>query len=191
MADESINVNYIDLTLEEAAGFVLKQTTGLDTTSEHGRKTPQRFIAMLRELTTPQEFNFTVFPSEGMQDMIVVQDIPFTSVCNHHIVPFVGKAHIAYVPNRYMAGLSKFARATHYFAKQLQVQEKLTHEIADFLEEQLEPWGVCVVMEAEHMCMTIRGVQTPGTLTTTSCMKGVFADHSRTAKAEFMSIIGK
>jgi GTP cyclohydrolase I len=143
---------------------------------------------MLRELTTPEEFEFTVFPATK-QDMVIVKDIPFVSVCNHHIVPFAGVAHVAYIPDEVVAGLSKFARAVRYFSKQLQVQEELTDDIADFLEENLHPLGVGVIMSAEHMCMTIRGVQTPGTRTITSTMRGAFADHTKTAKAEFLQFI--
>jgi GTP cyclohydrolase I len=179
------------LSAEEAAQVLLEQTTGLNADSPHGANTPKRFARMLKELTTPEDFEFTTFDADGMQDMIVMQDIPFVSLCNHHIVPFIGVAHIAYVPRHKMVGLSKLARTVRYHSKALQVQEKLTHDIADYLVGHLDPLGVGVVMEAEHMCMTIRGVQTPGTKTTTSTMRGVFADHNRTAKAEFMSIIGK
>lgn len=169
---------------------LLQHTTGLDISSEHGAQTPERFMRMLKELTTAEEFTFTTFPSEGIHDMIVVQDIPFVSVCNHHVIPFVGKVHVAYVPNDMMAGLSKFARLAKFYAKRLQVQERLTVQIADEIEHELAPLGVGVVIQAEHFCMTIRGVQTPGTLTTTAAMRGVFADHDKTAKSEFMSIIG-
>ena len=175
---------------EEAATVLLQHTTGLDISSEHGAQTPERFMRMLKELTTAEEFTFTTFPSEGIHDMIVVQDIPFVSVCNHHVIPFVGKAHVAYVPDDRMAGLSKFARLAKFYAKRLQVQERLTVQIADEIEHELAPLGVGVVIQAEHFCMTIRGVQTPGTLTTTAAMRGVFADHDKTAKSEFMSIIG-
>lgn len=175
---------------EEAATVLLQHTTGLDISSEHGAQTPERFMRMLKELTTAEEFTFTTFPSEGIHDMIVVQDIPFVSVCNHHVIPFVGKVHVAYVPNDMMAGLSKFARLAKFYAKRLQVQERLTVQIADEIEHELAPLGVGVVIQAEHFCMTIRGVQTPGTLTTTAAMRGVFADHDKTAKSEFMSIIG-
>jgi GTP cyclohydrolase I len=175
---------------EEAAKVLLQHTTGLDISSEHGAQTPERFMRMLKELTTAEEFTFTTFPSEGIHDMIVVQDIPFVSVCNHHVIPFVGKVHVAYVPNDMMAGLSKFARLVKFYAKRLQVQERLTVQIADEIEHELAPLGVGVVIQAEHFCMTIRGVQTPGTLTTTAAMRGVFADHDKTAKSEFMSIIG-
>ncbi len=179
-----------DLSAEEAAKYVLENTTGLNINTEHGSGTPARFVRMLKELTTPENFNFTTFDANDMHDMIVVQDMPFVSVCNHHVIPFVGKAHIAYVPDERMAGLSKFARLVKFYAKQLQVQERLTQQVANAIEYNLSPLGVGVVIQAEHFCMTVRGVQTPGTLTTTATMRGVFADHTKTAKAEFMSIIG-
>ena len=160
---------------------------------EHGKDTPSRFLQMLDDLTKCKTcdalcIKWKTFDAIA-QDMIVVRDIPFTSVCNHHIVPFMGKAHIAYVPRADMAGLSKFARVVHHFASMPQVQERLTAEIGDFLEDHLDPLGVGVVLEAEHLCMTIRGVQVPGTYTSTQTMRGVFADHTRTAKAEFMGMI--
>lgn len=172
-----------------AAADVLSFAAHLDTTTPHGRDTPKRFIQMLRELTTPEEFNFTTFPAEGIDQMILVRDIPFVSLCNHHVVPFHGVAHIAYIPNKAMAGLSKFARAVKYFAANLTVQEELTERVARFIEDELNPVGVGVIMEAEHMCMTIRGVQVPGAKTRTARMLGVFADHTKTAKAEFLDAI--
>jgi GTP cyclohydrolase I len=176
---------------KEAARILLQKTTGLKM-DEHGAKTPERFVKMLRELTTPEPFDFTVFPNnEGVNEIVVVRDIPFVSVCNHHVVPFVGVAHVGYVPDQKIVGLSKLARVVRHFARRLQVQERLTQDVANYLMEQLCPLGVAVVMEAEHMCMTIRGVQTPGTRTLTSAMCGVFADHERTAKREFMGLIGK
>lgn len=181
----------MNLSLEETARLLLEQTTGLKD-DKHGTKTPQRFIAMLRELTTPDEFEFTTFDNEdGVDEIVTVENIPFVSLCNHHVVPFVGVAHIGYIPDRKLVGLSKFARVVRHYAKALQVQERLTQQVANFLMEQLDPLGVAVVLEAEHMCMTIRGVQTPGTRTTTSAMMGVFSDHERTAKMEFMRLIGK
>lgn len=178
------------LSEEEAARALLEKTTGWKD-DDHGSKTPQRFASMLRELTTPEEFEFTTFPSEGSDEIIAVQDIPFVSLCNHHVVPFVGLAHIGYIPSDKLVGLSKFARVVRHYSKALQVQERLTTQIADFLMENLDPMGVAVILEAEHMCMTIRGVQTPGTKTTTSAMRGVFSDHDRTAKNEFLRLIGK
>jgi len=169
----------------------------------HGADTPHRFLNMLDELTMCRDvedfraqeqhelecIKWKAFPSDGMRDMIVVERIPFVSVCNHHLAPFTGFAHIGYVPDKEMAGLSKFARVVRHFARQPQVQERLTKQIADYLEDQLEPMGVGVVMQAEHMCMTIRGIQVPGTKTTTSTMRGVFGNHERTAKMEFLQIV--
>lgn len=173
--------------LHAAATLVLQSTTGW-VDDDHGHDTPARFLKMLRELTTPQPFDFKTFPSDS-DEMIVVRNIPFVSLCNHHVIPFVGTAHIGYVPDGKIAGLSKFARAVQYHAKALQVQERLTTQIADFIEHKLRPRGIVVLMEAEHMCMTIRGVQAPGTKTRTTAVRGVFADHSRSAKAEFLAAV--
>jgi GTP cyclohydrolase I len=169
---------------------ILQIHAGLNVTSPHGKDTPKRFVTMLEELTQCRDcsgdcMKWKTF-KEDVDQMIVVNRIPFSSVCNHHVVPFVGFAWIGYVPDGMVAGLSKFARVTHHFARKLQVQENLTKEIATFLEEQLAPKGVMVVLEAEHLCMTIRGTQTPGTITRTVETRGVFSDHSRTAKNEFL-----
>jgi len=188
----------------DTAAELLQTYAGLDPHDEHGSDTPQRFLAMLDELTRCKStgnheenrkhiqncIKWKLFPT-NKDDMIVVQNIPFVSLCNHHLVPFIGAAHVGYVPNKKIAGLSKFARVVTHFARRLQVQENLTNDIADFLEKHLEkPKGVAVLLQAEHLCMTIRGVQSPGTKTTTSSMRGVFGLHDRTAKAEFMQIIG-
>lgn len=177
---------------EHEARAILKLHAGVQP-DEHGKETPDRFLQMLQDLTKCKDcigrcIKWKTFLAEA-QDMIVVRDIPFVSVCNHHIVPFIGKAHIAYVPDKFIAGLSKFARTVEHFASQPQVQERLTAEIGDYLENHLEPLGVGVVLEAEHLCMTIRGVQAQGTYTSTQTMRGVFADHNKTAKAEFMGMI--
>jgi len=184
---------------------VLQTFAGLNPENAHGKDTAQRFVQMLDELTCCKPngnyetnkrhiqncIKWKLFDADK-QDMIVIQNMPFVSLCNHHLVPFIGHAHIGYVPEKKIAGLSKFARVVKHFARQLQVQEGLTNEIADYLEEHLEtPKGVAVVIRAEHMCMTIRGVHALGTLTTTSAMRGVFADHKRTAKAEFMQLLVK
>lgn len=169
----------------DAARHLLTETTGLKADA-HGVDTPKRFVAMLRELTTPPEIKWKDFPAEG-DEMVTVGPIPFTSLCNHHVVPFIGHAHVGYVPDQTNAGLSKFARVVKHFAAGLQVQERLTTQVANFINLKLEPKGVIVVMEAEHLCMTIRGVQSPGTVTRTTAVKGVFADHTRTAKAEFLA----
>jgi GTP cyclohydrolase I len=180
--------------IEAMAALLLSQTTGLDVEGEHGHDTPKRFVKMLQDCTdrTKEDFSFTTFSNtEGVDEMIIMQNIPFYTFCNHHVVPFFGRAHVAYVPDDLVVGLSKLGRTVKYFAKGLWVQEHLTVEIANFLEDKLQPKGVAVIMEAEHLCMTMRGVEMPGTVTTTSCMRGVFSDHSRTAKAEFLSRIGQ
>lgn len=181
----------VDPSLEEAARYVLEQTTGLKSEDGHGDETPLRFVRMLSSLTTPDEFEFTCFDNtEGNDEMILQQDITFVSLCNHHVLPFIGKAHVAYIPGSKIVGLSKLARVVRYYAAGLQVQERLTSQIADRLEQELDPLGVAVVIQAEHTCMTIRGVKAPGSYTTTSKMTGVFADHTRTAKAELFQLIG-
>jgi GTP cyclohydrolase I len=158
------------------------------TPEDHRADTPQRFLKMLWQLTHREEFNFTTFPAKS-DEMIVLGPIPFYTMCAHHTAPFFGNAFIGYVPNGSIAGLSKFARAVKYLAKGFWVQEELTTEIATYLERKLYPRGIAVVVQAEHLCMAMRGVQQPGVITTTSSMRGVFADHDRTAKAEFMQFI--
>jgi GTP cyclohydrolase I len=177
--------------LETAATMILESTTGLDVTSAHGKDTPRRFLQSLKDMTdrSKLEFNFTTFPNDGCDEMVLEERIPFYSLCNHHVVPFHGHAWVGYVPRDKIAGLSKLARAVRYWACGLWVQEELTKKIADFLEEQLEPRGVAVVLKAEHMCMAMRGVQVADVPTTTSAMRGVFSLHTRTAKAEFMSFV--
>lgn len=188
MTPDEPGVEVLDAKVVAAAKLLLEKACGL-MPDEHGADTPTRFVAMLMELTTARSFNFKVFDAKGKDEMVIIRNIPFVSVCNHHVVPFIGKADIGYIPGDYMAGLSKFARVVHFFARSLQVQERLTEQIADFLEEKLKPRGLAVVLEAEHMCMTIRGVQTPGTTTYTAVMRGFFNDHDRTAKAEFLDRI--
>jgi GTP cyclohydrolase I len=146
---------------------------------------------MLWQLTHREEFNFTTFPNKGNDEMIVLAPVPFYTMCAHHTAPFFGKVYMGYIPDERIAGLSKFARTVKYMAKGFWVQEELTTEIAHFLEEKLNPLGVAIVVRAEHLCMAMRGVEQPGVMTTTSCMLGVFGDHTRTAKAEFMQIISK
>jgi len=177
----------------DQAEEILQIHTGLDITTAHGRDTPKRFVSMLDELTKCRDclgtcMKWKVF-EDSIDQMITIKNIPFNSVCNHHVVPFVGYAHVGYVPGTHIAGLSKFSRVVHHFARRLQVQEGLTYDVAEFLETQLQPRGVIVVMEAEHLCMTIRGVQTPGTTTRTVETRGVFSDHSKTAKMEFLAAI--
>ena len=158
------------------------------TPKDHRAETPKRFLKMMWQLTQREEFNFTVFPNVGESEMITLGPIPFYTMCAHHTAPFFGVVYIGYVPGSSIAGLSKFARAVKYLAKGFWVQEELTTEIAEFLALKLNPKGVAVVVQAEHLCMAMRGVEQPGVKTTTSAMRGVFADHDKTAKAEFMEI---
>ncbi len=158
---------------------------------EHMRDSPGRMVKALAEMTDPDETDinkFTTFNSD-IDEMVVVDQIPFHTLCAHHLLPFIGICHIGYVPNGKLAGLSKFPRAVRYFSRKPTVQEELTAEVADFLQEKLDPVGVAVVMKAEHTCMTVRGVQTHGALTTTSKMTGCFADHTKQARAEFLQLV--
>ena len=148
--------------------------------------TPERVAAMYEELfagvgADPLEV-VTVIPGAGHDEMIMVRDIPLYGICEHHILPFIGKAHVAYVPNRdgRITGLSKIARLVDLLSKKLQVQERLTTEIADSMDQSLAPRGVLVMIEAEHLCMTMRGVKKPGSVTVTSAVRGVFRTDART-----------
>lgn len=174
----------------DAATVLLRMAAKLDVNDEHGHETPERFVTMLQELTTPTPIKWKTFNNDGTDEMIIERDIPFVSLCNHHVIPFFGVAHVGYIPGEKLVGLSKLARVVQHFAHGLQLQERLTKQIAEFLEEGLSPRGLAVVLEAEHMCMTIRGVKSPGTKTYTASMTGVFNDHARTAKAEFLNRIG-
>ncbi len=131
------------------------------------------------------------FDREGYDGMVVVKDIPVTSVCEHHMVPFTGFAHVGYIPSDQVVGLSKLARVVDAYARRLQIQERLTEQVVSTIEEALKPLGVIVVIEAEHFCMTIRGVQKPGTRTCTSAVRGVFNSNLEGEKEEFFRLIGK
>jgi GTP cyclohydrolase IA len=160
-----------------------------DPESEHFADTPRRFVRMLQELTDGTEnFKFTTFQATG-QEMVVIKDIRFISVCAHHLAPFSGVCHVGYIPEQLMAGISKFARHVRAMSHTLTVQEHLTTNIADSLDDILDPLGVAVVMNATHSCMSVRGALAHGTTTITSAMRGVFKDHTRTAKLEFMEHI--
>lgn len=183
-------INRLVVTPEAAADVILSSLDGWDEVpEEHKAKTPARFVNALRQLTTREDFEFTTFPNNGNDEMITLGPIPFYTLCAHHVVPFYGNAWVAYVPDKKIAGLSKFARAVKQTAKGLWVQEELTTTIANTLDSFLHPKGVAVLMKAEHMCMAMRGVETAGVQTTTTCMRGVFSDHNRTAKAEFLEAI--
>ena len=167
---------------------------GEDVTREGLLKTPERVERSLRYLTSGYEtsvsdvINGALFAAEG-SEMVVLKGIEFFSLCEHHMLPFFGKAAIAYVPGDKILGLSKFARVIDVFARRMQVQERMTAQIADALEEVLEPQGVAVVTRASHLCMMMRGVEKQGSMTVTSAMRGIFREDART-RQEFMQAIG-
>jgi GTP cyclohydrolase I len=166
---------------------------GEDPNREGLQKTPERVAEFYAELTegmwVDAKEHIIPLPGDTHDEMVLVKDISIASVCEHHLAPFVGKCHIAYIPkNGRIVGLSKLARVAEVFARRLQVQERLTQEIAQTLFEHLKPLGVMVVIEAEHTCMTLRGVKKPGAITITSAVLGGFRRDSRT-RAEAMSLI--
>lgn len=151
------------------------------------RDTPRRYIKFLEEFLNPPEFNMTTFDSEGYDQMIVQKDIPFYSLCEHHLAPFVGKATVAYVPKTQIVGLSKLARTVEMFSRRFQNQERITQQVADYLMDNLDPIGVAVSLSAEHFCMCMRGVKKHGVMTTTSTLKGCFKDNPDT-RNEFINL---
>jgi GTP cyclohydrolase IA len=178
----------IDRRAAEAAARDLLLALGADLDEEDLRETPRRMAAAYAELLTPEPFAPTTFPNtEGYDELVLVRDIPFHSLCRHHLLPFVGTAHVAYLPGERIIGLSKLARVVELHARGLQVQERLTVQIAQWLEQRLGPRGVGVVVEAEHLCMAVRGVQKPGTRTVTSALHGLVRDDPRT-RQEFLSL---
>lgn len=178
----------VDLAAAEDAARRLLVALGADLEDPGLRETPRRIAAAYAELLTPAPFNATTFPNdEGYDELVVVRDIPFQSLCMHHMLPFHGTAQIAYLPGERIVGLSKLGRVVDMFAHDLQVQERLTTQVADWLEHELAPRGVGVIVEAEHLCMSMRGVQKPGALTVTSALRGAVKDDART-RQEFLSL---
>jgi GTP cyclohydrolase I len=162
----------------EAAVAELLTALGRDVTGAHLADTPRRVAASLIELLSPREFTMTTFPNEEeYSELVLVRDIPFDSLCEHHLLPFRGVAHVGYVPGDRLVGLSKLARVVELFARDLQVQERLTKQIADYVQEKLNPRGVGVVLEAEHLCMSMRGVHASGTRTKTATYLGVLTEN--------------
>jgi GTP cyclohydrolase I len=178
-----------DRAVEQAARGLLV-ALGADLDDEGLRDTPRRMADAYAELLTPEPFNLTTFANdEGYDELVVVRDIPFQSLCMHHVLPFHGLAHVGYLPDERILGLSKLARVVELFARGLQLQERLTTQVADCLQRELQPKGVGVVLEAEHACMSLRGVQKPGSRTVTSALHGLVRDDPRT-REEFLSLTG-
>ena len=178
----------IDVEAAEAAAADLLRALGADLDDEGLRDTPGRMARAYAELLTPKPFSLTTFPNdEGYDELVLARDIPFHSLCMHHMLPFHGVAHVAYLPGDRIIGLSKLARVVELFARDLQVQERLTRQVADWLQESLSPKGVGVVIEAEHLCMSLRGVQKPGSRTVTSALHGLVREDSRT-RQEFLAL---
>ena len=177
-----------DPALAEEGARLLLEGLGADLTDESLRDTPRRVAQALAELLTPVEFEATTFPNEGYDELVVARSIPFHSLCEHHLLPFQGIAHVGYLPGERIVGLSKLARVVELYARRLQVQERMTVQIADWLQERLEPRGIGVVLEAEHLCMSLRGVQKPGSRTVTSALRGLVRDDART-RQEFLGLV--
>ena len=180
----------IDAGRARRAAAELLDALGVDLTDESLRDTPRRMAAMYAELLTPAQFTATTFPNDGGYDeLVVATGIPFHSLCEHHLLPFHGVAHVGYLPGERIVGLSKLGRVVDLYARRLQVQERLTTQVARWLCDALEPRGVGVVIEAEHLCMSLRGVQKPGARTITSALHGVVRDDPRT-RQEFLALTG-
>jgi GTP cyclohydrolase I len=178
----------IDLPAVELAAADLLVALGVDLEDAQLSDSPRRIAAAYAELLTPAQFHPTTFPNDNRYDeLVLVRSIPFHSLCMHHLLPFHGVAHVGYLPAERIVGLSKLARVVDLFARSLQVQERLTTQIADWIEDELAPKGVGVVLEAEHSCMSLRGVQKTGATTVTSALHGLVRDDPRT-RQEFLAL---
>ena len=167
-------------------------TLGLDLSdpnlAETDRRVAKMYMEMFHGLQEGAEPTITTFPNEECYGhMVMERDIPFYSMCAHHLVPFYGHAHIAYIPNERILGLSKFARILEFYAKRPQLQERLTEQVVTYLEEKLQPLGAMVVIEARHLCVEMRGVKKPGALTVTSALRGIF--HQKPVREEFLDLL--
>jgi GTP cyclohydrolase IA len=181
---------------QEIAGHFaeIMRVLDLDLEDPHLRETPDRvgrmYLEIFRGLEDQSEPSITCFPnSEGYSNMVIVRDIDFFSVCSHHMIPFFGKAHIAYIPGEQIVGLSKIARIVEFYARRPQLQERLTEQVIDFIEEKLQPLGAIAVVEARHLCMEMRGVEKSGALTMTSALRGCF--NEQRVREEFFDLLKK
>lgn len=181
-------VPLVDLAAAEAAATDLLTALGLDLADESLADTPGRMARALVELTTPGGFDLTTFPNdEGYDELVLVEDIPVQSLCEHHMLPFTGVAHVGYLPGERILGLSKFARMVDHHARRPQTQERLTQQVADHLQRALGPRGVGVVVIAEHTCMSLRGARAQGARTVTSALLGQLRDDP-SSRAEFLAL---
>jgi len=178
----------VDRLRAERAVAELLAALGYPVEGEHRAKTPQRVASALAEMLTPTAFLPTTFPNdEGYDELVVARQVPFRSLCEHHLLPFYGVAHVGYLPGDRIVGLSKLARVVEHFAAGLQVQERLTQQVADWLHAHLDARGVGVVVEAEHLCMNLRGVRAHGSITVTSALRGDLRTDAR-SRDEFLAL---
>ena len=176
----------VDLVAAASAAREFLAALGVPCDTESTERTPQRMAEAYAAMLSSRPFEMTTFPNdEGYDELVVVRSIPVQSVCEHHFLPFTGVAHVGYLPGSRIVGLSKLARVVELFSRRPQVQERLTQQIADWVDRQLDPKGVGVVIEAEHSCMTLRGVHVAGTTTSTSALRGVLRT-SPQSRAEFL-----
>jgi GTP cyclohydrolase I len=180
----------IDVDAAETAAAAFLEALGMSLDAEHLRDTPGRMARAWAEMMTPRPFDLTTFPNdEGYDELVVARDIPVRSLCEHHLLPFTGRAWVGYLPGERILGLSKLARVVELFACRPQTQERLTKQVADWLQAQLTPQAVGVVVVAEHSCMTLRGANAVGSSTVTSALLGRLRDDPR-SRAEFLAVTG-
>ena len=180
---EKVNLPAAELAIRD-----LLRALGRDPASPHLADTPRRVAESFNEMLTPREFDLTTFPNdEHYDELVLARDIPVHSLCEHHMLPFTGVAHVGYLPGERILGLSKLARVVELFARNLQVQERLTVQVANWLQDNLAPKGVGVVIEAEHMCMSMRGVRASGSTTITSSVHGALREDAR-SRQEFFAL---
>ena len=180
----------IDRPRAERAVTELLAALGYPVEGEHRAMTPQRVASAFAEMLTPSAFLPTTFGNdEGYDELVVAREVPFRSLCEHHLLPFYGHAHVAYIPNESIVGLSKMARIVEFYARRPQLQERLTEQIARYMAAKLDPQGVMVVIEARHLCVEMRGIKKPGALTVTSAIRGIF--NTQRVREEFLDLLNR